>query len=180
RHRMGPTLSQDLIRVVREGRRAEGRTGEVTEYGHEVFDREGSEAVDGVRPGAAEVGGGPVSAFSHFGGGRPGRDGGQSGGQHLGGQVPGAECALDDRAVEQALGGRGGQMRADALAAGGLAEDGDVLGIAAERADAVADPPQGRLLVEQTEDTGVVQVRVPEIDRKSTRLHSSHVKSSYA
>src|SRR5690606_20524649 len=49
RHRMGPTLSQDLIRVVREGRRAEGRTGEVTEYGHEVFDREGSEAVDGVR-----------------------------------------------------------------------------------------------------------------------------------
>ena len=59
-------------------------------------------------------------------------------------QTQAAGAALCDGLVEQAARGRAGEQGADLGAATGLAEDGDVAGVAAERCDVVADPAQGR------------------------------------
>lgn len=58
-------------------------------------------------------------------------------------------AALQGRAGEEASRARGGEQRAGADGPGGLAEDGDPAGIAAERPDVVADPLQGGDLVQQ-------------------------------
>ncbi len=64
--------------------------------------------------------------------------------------------ALGDGPPEQALGAGHGQERADAHRARRLAEDRDVVGIAAECGDVVPDPFEGGDLVEQAEVGGAV------------------------
>ena len=57
--------------------------------------------------------------------------------------------ALNNGLVEQALSRRHGHQRADLRSAAGLAEEGDIAGIAAERLGVVAHPFQRRDEVEQ-------------------------------
>ena len=58
-------------------------------------------------------------------------------------------AALRDRAVEQARGQGGGEVRMHAQPTGGLAEDRHVVAVAAELRDVALDPPQRGLLVHE-------------------------------
>lgn len=73
-----------------------------------------------------------------------------------------AGAALHDRPVEQTGRGRGSEVHADAQGAGGLAEDGDVAGIAAEAGGVGPHPAQGGLLVGEREVGGAVERGMPE------------------
>jgi hypothetical protein len=66
-----------------------------------------------------------------------------------GGREVGARHALDDRPVEKASSTGHREQRGDRSAAGGLAEDGHLTGVAAEGSDVVADPFQRGDLVEE-------------------------------
>ena len=69
-------------------------------------------------------------------------------------KVVARRARLRDRTVEQTLCGRRAEQRADAHAAGGLAEDRHVVRVAAERGDVVAYPPKRGDLVEDAEVAG--------------------------
>ena len=57
--------------------------------------------------------------------------------------------ALHDRSMEEAVASRRHQMQAHAVCAGRLSGDGDVVRIAAERSDVIADPDKCRPLIEE-------------------------------
>lgn len=65
--------------------------------------------------------------------------------------VPGWQPALDDGAVEQPLRLWRQQQREHVLAAGGLPEEGDVLGVTAEAGRVGFDPPEALDEVQQPE-----------------------------
>ena len=85
---------------------------------------------------------------------------------HAGGMVVLGGAALGDGLVEQALGRWRAEERADAHAAGGLAEDRDVAGVAAEAGDVVAHPTEGGDLVADAVGAraGERRVQVPEVE----------------
>ena len=70
-------------------------------------------------------------------------------------------AALQNRAAEEAFGSRRRKQRADAHRAGGLAEDRDVVRIAAEGRDVVAHPGERCDLIEQPE----IRLALAEIDK---------------
>ena len=65
-----------------------------------------------------------------------------------------ARTALHHRLSKQASRTGRGEMRANRIAAGGLAADRDPRGIASERSDVVVNPTQSRLLIHQAEVAG--------------------------
>ena len=94
-----------------------------------------------VRVNAGQVGCG--RAESHLGGDR----GGDVACQSV--REEGARQALDDCAPEQPCRARCGQQRGYAPGAGRFAEDGDLVGVAAERLDVLLHPFEDGDLVEQ-------------------------------
>ena len=92
-------------------------------------------------------------------------------------------AALQHRAPEQALGARHGQQVADGHGAGGLAEHGDPVGIAAEGADVVPHPGERGDLVEQAEVGAVVavaEVEEPVGARAPVDRHADHAVAGEA
>jgi hypothetical protein len=63
-------------------------------------------------------------------------------------------AAFTDRLVEQALRQRRRHQDADRVRAGGFAEDDDIVGVAAERGDIVANPAQGGYPIENAVHAG--------------------------
>ena len=85
--------------------------------------------------------------------------------------------ALRDRGGEQALGGRAGEQRGDDARARRFAEEGDTVGVSAERGDVVAHPAQRREHIAQTEirvepaPGGVELGQVEESERTDPVVH---------
>ena len=71
---------------------------------------------------------------------------------------------LRDRTAEQPLAERAGQQRQDRGGTGRFAEHGDVLGVAAEGADVVAHPLQGRNLIAQREVVVEARTEITEFE----------------
>src|SRR5690606_40398346 len=89
--------------IVRQGSTAVGKSRELPEDFHEAGGGKPAQAVQcGGRGVAAQFGGGLLSAGGQALRPCPGRDVGQAGRQQVGRDVPGAEGALHDGAVEEA------------------------------------------------------------------------------